>query len=128
MTFTISFPSITGSNPIALNSDNRNLHTIHLIQSLLVQIHNKQERTHAVLSSSCSAAGSDSSSACSSSLNLACSLSLLASVLSISLIAFASESRVFSSLFRVLVCASAEGTEEGRVEDTRAASRVFARA
>ncbi len=83
---------------------------------------------HAEASSSCSAAGSDSSKACSSSLSRASSASLLANELSASLMAFARDIRFPSCLLRMLLCASAEGTEDGLVDETRAASRTFASA
>jgi hypothetical protein len=72
---------------------------------------------------SCSNAGSYSSNFRVSSLSDANSASRLAIKPSTSLIDFARESRVISSSFRVPACASADGTEAGRVEETRAASR-----
>jgi hypothetical protein len=86
--------------------------------------------THVVLSSSfpCSEAGSHSSNAPVSSLSVASSASLLASRPSASLIALHRDRRAASSWLIAAACSSAEGVEDGLVEDLRADSRAFDRA
>ncbi len=85
-------------------------------------------RTHAVPSSSCSAAGSLSSSWRSSSLSRVSSACLLATALSASFNPLARDNRAPSRWLRFSAWRSAEGTLGGRVEDVRAASRTCARA
>jgi hypothetical protein len=86
--------------------------------------------TYVVLSSSfpCSEAGSHSSNALLSSLSVASSASLVASRPSASLIALHRDRRAASSWLMAAAWSSAEGKEDGLVEDLRADSRAFERA
>lgn len=85
-------------------------------------------RAEPSISSSCSVAGSKFSSLSFFSFKAVSSSSRLASPPSASLMDFASESLAASRSFNVARCILADATDWGRVDETRAASRIFASA
>lgn len=119
-----SFSTI-GSNPIFLKIASRNLPKLSS-PSAEPRTPMFVSRTYALPSSSfsCSAAGSYSSSLRASSLSVESSASRFAAIVSASLIALARDNWVRSSSFIIAAWPSSDGTDEGLVQDIRAASNT----